>query len=239
MVVTSKSQTLPFHKSTWGICINCTPVHDRGDLHLFDTLTNHRFLGWYSNSLTLALGPIGGAGLISTQSQVDFGFNAVTQNVIQTNFVGNTLKVKNRHASGYSTIQFENNSATVSGYIGIGNTTTAPPYQNMMYIKADSGIYLDTPKGGGELTRPVAMIIWDNASTGQTGIPSGFSKVFSTTRTVQMYNGGIALYANSENYGIDVSIRIDGNIVKTFYLFWRYRGQIIRFPLSCITTGLA
>ncbi|KAI9096483.1 hypothetical protein DFS34DRAFT_142818 [Phlyctochytrium arcticum] len=196
--------------------INCTPVHERGDLHFFDTPTNHRFIGWYSNTLTLSLGPIGGAGLIHSQSQVDFGFNSVTQNVIQANLVGNTLKVKNRHASGYSTIQFENNNATVSGYIGVGNTSTAAPYQNMMYIKADSGLYLD---GQGLLTRPVAVNIWDNAGTGQTG--------------------SIALYANSDNYGIDVSLRIDGNVVKTIYLFWRYTGQILRFPLSFITTGLS
>ncbi|KAI9103129.1 hypothetical protein DFS34DRAFT_353601 [Phlyctochytrium arcticum] len=199
--------------------INCTPVHERGDLHFFDTPTNHRFIGWYSNSLTLSLGPMGGAGLIHSQSQVDFGFNSVTQNVIQANLVGNTLKVKNRHASGYSTIQFENNNATVSGYIGVGNTSTAAPYQNMMYIKADSGLYLD--------------------GQGQTGIPSGFSKTFTTTRTTQTYMGSIALYANSDNYGIDVSLRVDGNVVKTMYLFWRYAGQILRFPLSFITTGLS
>ncbi|KAI9103473.1 hypothetical protein DFS34DRAFT_608849 [Phlyctochytrium arcticum] len=99
----------------------------------------------------------------------------------------------------------------------------------MMYISADSGIYLDTPKGGGELTRPSAVNIWDNARSGQTGIPSGFSKTFTTTRAVQMYTGSISLYASSDNYGLDVSVRIDGIVVKTFYLFWRYSGQILRF----------
>ncbi|KAI9095480.1 hypothetical protein DFS34DRAFT_175477 [Phlyctochytrium arcticum] len=216
--------------------IRCTPSHSNGDLHFFDTITNHRFIGWYSSDLSLRLCPIGGAGKVSTESQIDFGFNSITTSIIQSNFVGNVLKVKNRHSGGYSTIQFENNDSTVSGFIGIGNTATSPPYQNTMYIKAPSGgLYLD---GQGLLTRPVATTIWDNVSYPATGVVAQFSKTFTTTRSIQMYTGSVSLWCGSDQFGVDAILRVDGQPIKTIYLFWRYQGQVIRFPLHAISSGL-
>ncbi|KAI9092389.1 hypothetical protein DFS34DRAFT_633260 [Phlyctochytrium arcticum] len=189
--------------------INCSPAHERGDLHLYDTITNHRFIGWYSNSLTLSLRPIGGAGKLYSDALIDVGFNSVAPSIIQSNNTGSVLKVKNRHASGYSEVRFFNNNETSNAAIGIGNTSTAAPHKDTLYLQCANGLYLDSPDGG-KITRPVVSNIWDNASTGQNAtIANAFSKVFTTTRTLQVYNGSLAIYCNQLSANITFSCRID------------------------------
>ncbi|KAI9101777.1 hypothetical protein DFS34DRAFT_591609 [Phlyctochytrium arcticum] len=219
--------------------ICCTPLHTNGDLHFFDTITNHRYIGWYGATHTLSLGPIGGVGMVQSHDMIDVGFNAVTPSYIRSNSTDNVLCIKNRNANGYSAINFLNTTESVYSTIGIGCTGTASPYKDGSYIYSPTGLYLDAPDGG-KLTRPVVTNMWDNASTGQNAtIPLAFSKTFTTTRTTQTYNGCFQVYSNADNTGVTLSCRIDGNVVKTLYFFFNHTGVILRLPFDFFTTGLA
>ncbi|KAI9089483.1 hypothetical protein DFS34DRAFT_598034 [Phlyctochytrium arcticum] len=187
-------------------------------------------------SYTLSLGPLGGAEKVLGESQIDFGFNSVTPNIIQSNHSGTILRIKNRAANGYSEIKFFNNNETVQPASCLGNTSTPAPHKDVLYLQCSS-LFLDGPKGG-ELTRPVAAHIWDNVSWPATGAVASFSKRFTTTRTVQMYNGSISLYSNPET--TDRCISSSGwSSCQNAVPLLEIRGANHTLPSAFITTGLS
>jgi hypothetical protein len=125
-----------------------------------------------------------------------------TLNVIENNTASDIIQLRNTNSTGYTSLQFLNNSSTAKMFFGYGNAS-ASTFQNTAYLNTISGVPINFVAGGNTST-PIIINAADNSLsitslTQSTTTSSGALKISGGASIIGNLFVGGTLNVNSSN----------------------------------------